>query len=93
MAEHYNGVVRRGMVTKVGALWLGKTMAGMVSRAEKGKDSLFSVWMKDAWCKMWIRRKKNFGRHFFQLELPMVDSSFEDVHIFIHEQREGERVE
>lgn len=90
MSEHYNGVVRGGMTSKAGALWLGKTIPSMVSRVEKGKGSLISVWMKDAWSKICIRLQQNFGGRFFQLELSMEDSAFEDVHLLIPKEREGE---
>lgn len=33
VTEHQNGLARRGMVTKNGALWLGRTIASMVMRA------------------------------------------------------------
>lgn len=56
----------------------------------RGESSLFSAWFKDAWPKIDLRPKRNYGERFFQLELPAEDCTFEDVILLIPEEKNGE---
>lgn len=90
VTEHCNNIARRGIFTKLGAWWTGKVISGMMARHAKGECSLFSVQFKDAWSKIYIRLKRNCGGRFFQLELLAEDCTYEDVILFIQEEKNGE---
>lgn len=89
MAPQYN-IARRGIVTKFGAPWIVKTISSMVARHAKGERSFISVWFKDAWSKIYLRPIRNYGARFFQLELPMEDSTLEDGILIILEEKNGD---
>lgn len=62
--DHYNQK-EGGIFTKMGGKWLGKTMLFMQLKTAKGESSLYPVWFKDAWSKIWLKPKRNYRGRFF----------------------------